>query len=63
MTSEYESRPTRIGKMAEGSGSKGLRAEAVAITVVPPRKEERVGLVCGAGGRWAERVCAYDWGA
>ena len=40
-----------------------MRAEAVAITVVPPRKEERVGLVCAAGGRWAERVCAYDWGA
>ena len=35
-----------------------LRAEAVAMTVVPPRNEERVVVAVGAGGRWAERVCA-----
>jgi hypothetical protein len=62
VTSEYESRPTRMGKLATGSGLDGSRAEAVAITVVPPRKEERGVLVVVAGGRWAERVCAYECG-
>ena len=36
----------------------GSRAEAVAITVVPPLNEERVVGAVWAGGRWAERVCA-----
>ena len=36
----------------------GSRAEAVAMTVVPPRNEERVVVAEGAGGRLAERVCA-----
>jgi hypothetical protein len=58
MTSEYESRPTRMGKIAIGSGLEGSRAEAVAITVVPPRKDERGLRAVVAGGRWVERVCA-----
>jgi hypothetical protein len=44
--------------VATGSGLVGSRAEAVAITVVPPRKDEQGLRVAGAGGRWAERVCA-----
>ena len=62
MTSEYESRPTRIGRIATGSGLDGSRAEAVAMTVVPPRKEERGFRVVVAGGLWVECVCAYECG-
>ncbi len=40
----------------------GSRAEAVAMTVVPPRKEERGFRVVVAGGRWVECVCAYECG-
>jgi hypothetical protein len=58
VTSKYESRPTRMGKLATRSGLDGSRAEAVVITVVPPRKEERGVWAVVAGGRWAERVCA-----
>jgi hypothetical protein len=52
VTSEYESRPTRMGKIAIGSGLlEGSRAEAVAITVVPPRNDERGLRAVVAGGR------------
>ncbi len=34
----------------------------IAMTVVPPRKDERGFLVVVAGGRWGECVCAYERG-
>jgi hypothetical protein len=47
-----------MGKIATGSsGLNRFRAEAVAIRIVPPRKNERELRAVVAGGRWAKRVC------
>ncbi len=55
----------RVGIQADENRYKGdgvgvgrVSGRAVAITVVPPLNEERVDVAVGAGGRWAERVCA-----